>query len=204
MLSTILQRYWWMILIRGILAILFGILVFTWPGITLLSLVFVFGFYALADGIANIVTAIGGRREQEHWWLLLLLGLAGVALGVLTFLNPGITALALLFFIAIWAIVTGGLQIVAAIRLRKEIEGEFWLALAGAASVGLGVLLIARPGAGALAVLWIIGAYALAFGVILLILAFKARGFVKEVRAATAGLRGLSIVLPTDARRRAR
>ncbi len=189
MLSTILQRYWWMILIRGILAILFGILVFVWPGITLLSLVFVFGFYALADGIANIVTAIGGRREQEHWWLLLLLGLAGVALGVLTFLNPGITALALLFFIAIWAIVTGGLQIVAAIRLRKEIEGEFWLALAGAASVGLGVLLIARPGAGALAVLWIIGAYALAFGVILLILAFKARGFVKEVRAATAGLR---------------
>ena len=189
MLSTILQRYWWMILIRGILAILFGIMVFTWPGITLLSLVFVFGFYALADGIANIVTAIGGRREQEHWWLLLLLGLAGVALGVLTFLNPGITALVLLFYIAIWAIVTGVLQIVAAIRLRKEIEGEFWLALAGAASVGLGVLLIARPGAGALAVLWIIGAYALAFGVILLILAFKARGFVKEVRAATAGLR---------------
>jgi uncharacterized membrane protein HdeD (DUF308 family) len=189
MLSTILQRYWWMILIRGILAILFGILVFTWPGITLLSLVLVFGAYALVDGIANVVTAIGGRREQEHWWVLLLLGLAGVALGVLTFLNPGITALVLLFYIAVWAIVTGLLQIVAAIRLRKEIEGEFWLALAGAASVALGVLLIARPGEGALAVLWIIGAYAILFGVVLLILAFKARGFVKQVRSATANLR---------------
>jgi uncharacterized membrane protein HdeD (DUF308 family) len=189
MLSTILARFWWMILLRGILAILFGILVFAWPGITLLALVFLFGFYALADGIANVVTAIGGRREREHWWVLLLLGLAGVALGILTFLNPGITALVLLLYIAIWAIVTGLLQIMAAIRLRKEIEGEFWLALAGAASVGLGVLLIARPGAGALAVLWIIGFYAILFGVILLILAFKARGFVRDVRAATADLR---------------
>jgi uncharacterized membrane protein HdeD (DUF308 family) len=189
MLSTILQRYWWMILVRGILAILFGILVFTWPGITLLTLILLFGFYALADGIANVFTAIGGRREQEHWWVLLLLGLAGVALGVLTFLNPGITALALLFYIAIWAIVTGVLQIVAAIRLRKEIEGEFWLALAGAASAGFGLLLIARPGAGALAVLWIIGAYAIVFGVVLLILAFKARGFVRDLRSGVAGAR---------------
>jgi uncharacterized membrane protein HdeD (DUF308 family) len=189
MLSTILSRYWWMILVRGVLAILFGIMVFAWPGITLLSLVYVFGFYALADGIVNVVTAIGGRQEQEHWWVLLLTGLAGVALGILTFLNPGITALALLFYIAIWAIVTGVLQIVAAIRLRREIKGEFWLALAGAASVALGLLLITRPGEGALAVLWFIGGYAIVFGVILLVLAFKARGFVKDVRAAAAGLR---------------
>ncbi len=189
MFATILSRYWWVILIRGVLAILFGILVFAWPGISLLSLVFLFGLYALADGIASIVTAIGGRQEQENWWVLLLLGLAGVALGILTFLNPGITALVLLFYIGAWAIITGVLQIVAAIRLRKEIEGEFWLALAGAASVALGLLLFARPGSGALAVLWIIGAYALVFGVVLVILAFKARGFVKDVRAATADLR---------------
>ena len=189
MLSATLARYWWMIMLRGILAILFGIMVFAWPGITLLSLVFLFGFYALADGVANVVTAIGGRREQEHWWVLLLLGLAGVALGILTFLNPGITALALLFYIAVWAIVTGVLQIVAAIRLRKEIQGEFWLALAGAASVGLGLLLIARPGEGALAVLWIIGFYAILFGVVLLILAFKARRFVRDAREVAAGLR---------------
>jgi uncharacterized membrane protein HdeD (DUF308 family) len=189
MLSTILARYWWMILLRGILAILFGLLVFAWPGITLLSLVFLFGFYALADGIANVVTAIGGRGEQEHWWVLLLLGVAGGALGILTFLNPGLTALALLFYIAVWAIVTGVLQIVAAVRLRREIEGEFWLALAGAASVGLGLLLLARPGEGALAVLWIIGFYAILFGVVLLILAFKARAFARDVRGVSADLR---------------
>jgi len=189
MLSTILARFWWMILLRGILAILFGLLVFAWPGITLLSLVFLFGFYALADGIANVVTAIGGRGEQEHWWVLLLLGLAGVALGILTFLNPGLTALALLFYIAVWAIVTGVLQIVAAIRLRKEVEGEFWLALAGAASVGLGLLLLARPGEGALAVLGIIGFYAILYGVVLLILAFRARAFARNVREVAADLR---------------
>jgi uncharacterized membrane protein HdeD (DUF308 family) len=148
------------------------------------SLVLLFGAFALADGFGNVVTAFGGRREHENWWVLLLAGLAGIGLGVLTFLNPAITALVLLFYIAVWAIATGLLQIVTAIRLRKEIEGELWLALGGAASIAFGVLLIARPGAGALTVLWLIAAYAIAFGIILVILALKARGFAKRVEAA--------------------
>jgi uncharacterized membrane protein HdeD (DUF308 family) len=184
MFARILSRYWWMYLLRGAISILFGIMVFAWPGISLVSLVLLFGAFALADGFGNVVTAIGGRREHENWWVLLLAGLAGIALGVLTFFNPAVTALALLFYIAIWAIATGLLQIVAAIRLRKEIEGEFWLGLGGLASVAFGMLLIARPGAGALTVLWLIAAYAIAFGVIHIILAFKARGFAKRVEAA--------------------
>jgi uncharacterized membrane protein HdeD (DUF308 family) len=116
--------------------------------------------------------------------VLLLAGVAGIALGVLTFFNPAITALALLFYIAVWAIATGLLEIVAAIRLRKEIEGELWLGLGGLASVLFGLLLIARPGQGALAVLWLIAAFALVFGSMLVVLALKARGFAKRVEAA--------------------
>ncbi|HSF14097.1 MAG TPA: HdeD family acid-resistance protein [Vicinamibacteria bacterium] len=184
MFAKVLSRYWWMLLIRGAVSILFGIMVFAWPGISLFSLVLLFGAFILADGFGNVVTAIGGRNENENWWLLLLAGFAGVALGVLTFFNPGITALALLFYIAIWAIATGLLTIVAAIRLRKEIEGELWLGLGGLASVIFGLLLAARPGVGALAVLWLIAAYAVAFGLVLVILAFKARGFAKRIEAA--------------------
>lgn len=186
MLAKILSRYWWMILVRGVLAVLFGIMVFAWPGISLLSLVLLFGAFILANGFGNVVTAIGGRKEHENWWVLLLAGLAGAALGILTFFNPGLTALALLFYIAIWAIATGLLEIVAAIRLRKEIEGEFWMALGGLASVAFGMLLVARPGEGALAVLWLIAAYAVVYGATLIMLAFKARGFAKRLEAHAA------------------
>src|SRR5262245_16551347 len=157
MLADILSKYWWMTVLRGVIAILFGITIFARPGISLVSLVLVFGVFALADGIANVVTAVGGRKTHEGWWMLLLGGLAGIGVGLLTLVSPGVTALALLFYIAIWAIATGLIEIVAAIRLRKEIEGEFWLGLAGAASILFGVLLAARPGIGALAVLTIIG-----------------------------------------------
>jgi len=184
MFASILSRAWWMILLRGIVAILFGVMVFAQPGITLASLVFVFACFAVFDGITHVGTALGGGREQEHFWLLLLTGLAGIAIGVLTFTSPQITALALLFYIALWAIATGLMQIVAAIRLRREIEGEFWLGLAGAASVLFGLLLVTRPAAGALAVLWLIGSYALAYGVIVLVLGFKARAFARRVRGA--------------------
>jgi uncharacterized membrane protein HdeD (DUF308 family) len=181
MFAKILSTYWWMTLIRGILWVLFGIFVFAEPGISLLTLTLYVGALFLVDGVANMVSAIGGRKEQEHWWLLLLAGLAGVGVGLLTFMNPAITGLALLFYIAIWAIATGLLEIGAAIRLRREIQGEFWLILAGLVSVGFGVLLVARPIQGALAVLWIIGTFAIAFGVILVVLAIRARGFVKRL-----------------------
>jgi len=185
MLANILSRYWWMILLRGLAWLVFGILVFRQPAISLVTLTLLFGAFALVDGIANTVSAIGGRRENENWGVLLLTGLAGIAIGALTFYDPTITALGLLFYIAIWVTGTGLLQVVAGIRLRKEIEGEFWLILSGLVSIALGVFLVARPGAGALSVLWLIATYAIVFGVILVILAFRVRAFAQRLVAAS-------------------
>jgi uncharacterized membrane protein HdeD (DUF308 family) len=179
-LASILSRRWWLLLLRGLIAIAFGVVSWVQPGISLASLVLLFGAYSLADGVLNAWTALEGRREHEHWWVLFLEGLLGIGVGVLTFLAPALTALALLFYIAIWAIATGVLEIVAAIRLRKEIENEWMLIVAGLASVVFGVLLMAQPAAGALALLWLIASYAIFFGVLLVILAFKVRAFVAK------------------------
>ena len=179
-LASILSRRWWLLLLRGLIAIAFGVVSWVQPGISLASLVLLFGAYSLADGVLNAWTALEGRREHEHWWVLFLEGLLGIGVGVLTFLAPALTALALLFYIAIWAIATGVLEIVAAIRLRKEIENEWMLIVAGLASVVFGALLMAQPAAGALALLWLIASYAIFFGVLLVILAFKVRGFVAK------------------------
>ena len=135
---------------------------------------------------SNVVHAIGGRRNNEHWWILLLIGLCGIGVGLLAFSNPAITTLVLLFYVAIWAIGTGLLEIVAAIHLRKEIHGEFWLALAGLLSIAFGMLLVARPAAGVLSVLWLIAGYATAFGVMLVVLAFRVRGVGSRFAAARA------------------
>ncbi len=179
-LVSILFRNWWLLLLRGIAAIVFGIVTWLMPGISLAVLVLLFGAYALVDGILAVWMAITGRGAHEHWWALLLWGLVGIGAGILTFLAPQITALVLLFYIAIWAIATGVLEITAAIRLRREVPGEWVLVLAGLASVAFGVLLVARPEAGALALLWLIASYAIVFGVLLVILSLKARGMLKE------------------------
>jgi uncharacterized membrane protein HdeD (DUF308 family) len=168
----VLARNWWAIALRGLLAVLFGLAAFFWPGISLVVLVALFGAYALVDGIFAIVSAF----KTKDWWPLLLEGAAGIAAGALTFLWPGITALALVYVIAAWAIVTGIFEIIAAVRLRKEIENEWLLGLGGLASVVLGVIMIAAPGAGALGLVWAIGAYALVFGVTLIALGFRLRG----------------------------
>ena len=129
MLSNVLSRYWWMTLLRGVAWILFGIAMFAQPAISLVTLTLLFGFFALVDGVSNVASALGGRRV-DNWWVLLLWGLAGILVGVLTFLSPGVTALGLLYYIAIWAIATGILGIVTAVRLRKEIEansGSVWV-----------------------------------------------------------------------------
>jgi uncharacterized membrane protein HdeD (DUF308 family) len=181
-LASTLSRGWWLLLLRGVAAIVFGVLAWIQPGITLAVLVMFFGAYSLVDGILCLWTAISGPKGHEYWWLVLLEGLVGIGIGLLTFFAPGITALALLFYIAIWAIATGALEIAAAIRLRKEIENEWWLLLSGFASVLFGAVLAARPGAGALALLWLIGSYAMVFGILLLILAFKVRRFVGKLR----------------------
>jgi uncharacterized membrane protein HdeD (DUF308 family) len=174
MLRTV-THYWWMILLRGILAILFGIAAFIWPGLTIEVLVLLFGAYALVDGIFAVIVGIQQYGETERWWTALPEGIAGIVLGVLTLLWPGTTATVLLAFIAAWAIVTGVFEIAAAVWLRKVIEGEWALILAGALSVLFGVLLVLQPTAGALAIIWLIGAYAIVFGVLFSILAFELR-----------------------------
>jgi uncharacterized membrane protein HdeD (DUF308 family) len=183
-LAATISRSWWLMLLRGLVAIAFGVLTWVQPAVSLAALVLLFGVYALADGILAVWMAIGGRKDLEYWWVLLLWGLVGIGAGLITFSAPGITAVALLFYIAIWAIATGVLEIVAAIRLRREIQGEWWLILAGLASVAFGVILVWQPGAGALAVLWLIAAYAIVFGVLLVLLAIKSRGFVRTISKA--------------------
>jgi uncharacterized membrane protein HdeD (DUF308 family) len=183
-LGSILSRNWWLTVLRGLVAIGFGVLVFAKPGISLQVLVYLFGLYVLVEGILGVSLAIQARNTIDSWGLLLLWGLLGIAVGILAFVKPDITALALIFYIALWAIATGVLEIAVAIRLREVITNEWFLILAGLLSVAFGALLIARPDAGALAVLSLIGAYAILFGVLLLIFAFKVRGFVSRVTHA--------------------
>ena len=174
---VILAHNWWMLLIRGLLGLLFGVMCFVYPGLTLLVLAMLFGAYVLVDGVFAIVSAVSGPKGQKRWWVTLFEGIVGIIIGVLTFLMPVITALGLLFLIAAWAVVTGIFEIAAAVTLRKQITNEWLLILAGAASVLFGVLIAAMPSAGALAIVWWIGAYSIVFGVLLIVLSFRLRKF---------------------------
>ena len=173
----ILTRNWWVLAVRGALAVLFGLLALIWPGITVLALVLLFGAYALVDGVMALYTALfdRGRLGGRGGGWLVLEGVAGVLAAIGAVVWPGITALVLLYLIAAWALVTGVAEILTAIRLRREIEGEWLLILTGALSILFGLLAFLFPGAGALAVVWLIAAYAIAFGVVMLILAFRLR-----------------------------
>jgi uncharacterized membrane protein HdeD (DUF308 family) len=173
-----LARNWWVVLLRGLAGIIFGVLTFIWPELSFAALVLLFGAYAFADGVLALITAVR-QRGNDRWWLLVLHGILGMAIGVATVLWPGITALALLYLIAAWALVTGALEIAAAIRLRKVITGEWLLALAGVASVALGILLVLFPGPGAFALVIWIGAYALVAGVLLVMLAIRLRSWAR-------------------------
>jgi uncharacterized membrane protein HdeD (DUF308 family) len=169
---------WWLVLLRGIAAIIFGVLAFVWPVITLLTLTFLWGAFAVADGILALWGAITGPSGQmgSRVWLAIV-GIAGILAGLLAFAWPGVTALVLLLFIAVWAIIIGVMQIWGAIQLRKEIEGEWLLILSGLLSVAFGVLLLVQPGAGALAVVWIIGWYAILAGCIYIALAVRLKKY---------------------------
>jgi uncharacterized membrane protein HdeD (DUF308 family) len=172
---TALAQNWWLLLLRGIAAIVFGIFAFFWPGITLLTLTLLWGAYALADGVFALWAAIsgsGGGGAASRWWLALA-GIAGILSGVVAFFLPGMTALLLLMLIACWAIIVGALQIWGAIQLRKEIEGEWLLGLNGLLSIAFGAFVIVQPGAGALAVVWIIAGFAIIAGAIQIGLAFE-------------------------------
>jgi uncharacterized membrane protein HdeD (DUF308 family) len=187
-----LARHWWVIALRGLAAVLFGVLAFVWPGMTLAVLVLLFGAYALVDGILAIVVAV--RGGTDHRLFMGLEGVVGVLAGLATFVFPGLTALVLLYIIAFWAVLTGVLEVVAAVRLRRAITNEWGLIIGGVLSVLFGIVLIAAPGAGALAVVFVIGAYAVLFGVTLLMLWWRLRSHAQGLpaegqtsgRAATA------------------
>jgi uncharacterized membrane protein HdeD (DUF308 family) len=166
-------RSWKWMALRGVCAVLFGVLTLMWPGTSLLVLTLLFGAYAFVDGIVALVVAFKIRGAGRPMWVLLFIGIAGILAGIGAIVFPGMTALVLLMFIAAWAAIIGVFQIAAAIRFRREIKNEFWLALSGVLSLLFGVVLFLRPGAGALAVIWLIGAYATLFGILLLALAFK-------------------------------
>ena len=168
-----LGRNWGWIVLRGVAAVLFGVLAFVLPGITLAVLVIVWGAYALADGILSLIAAYRVRDQGKPFWSLVIVGLLGIAAGIVTFIWPGMTALLLLIFIAAWAIVMGIFQIIAAIRLRKEIQNEWLLGLSGVLSVLFGIIMFVQPGAGAIAVIWVIAAYAIVFGVLLIWLGLR-------------------------------
>jgi uncharacterized membrane protein HdeD (DUF308 family) len=181
MLQT-LTANWWALALRGLVAVLFGLLTFFLPGITLVTLVLLFGAYALVDGVFNVIAFF---RVASHQWALLIEGVVGIIAGVVTFAWPAITALALLYLIAFWAILTGIFEVIAGIRLRKTIANELLLLLMGVLSLLFGLLILFAPGAGALAIVLWIGAYALVFGVFLLALAFRLRGHRRLVAQPT-------------------
>lgn len=180
MLAT-MARNWWIVLVQGICAVLFGLLAIIWPGLTIGVLVLLFGAYALVDGVTEILAAIFGPERiamsdmGTPRWVRVITGVLGILAGIITFAHPGWSATALLLIIAIWAIVTGVMEIVFAIQFRREIPNEVWLIVGGAASVLFGILVILYPRGGALGVIWIIGIYAMLYGILLIVESFRLR-----------------------------
>lgn len=174
MLTTVCKR-WWVLMVRGIAAILFGICAIAWPGITLLYLVALFGIFSIVDGAAALVLGFRGEADGTVWWTMVTLGVLAIAAGITAFAWPGVTLLVLATIIAISAMVRGAFEIFAAITLRKEIDDEWILGLSGAMSVIFGALIMFRPGAGLLALTLLIGAYMLALGVFAIALALRLR-----------------------------
>jgi len=173
---------WWLAIVRGVMAIVFGLVAFLWPGATLFALVMLFGFYALADGFIAVAAGLTHTKDSPRWWVFLLEGLVGIAAGVATLVWPDVTTLALLAMIAAWAILTGMLEIAAAIRLLRAVTNEWRLAAGGLLSVALGVALILQPSAGSLAIIWIIAAYAVVFGVVWILLGLRLRNLDRMFR----------------------
>jgi uncharacterized membrane protein HdeD (DUF308 family) len=177
-----MARMWWAFLVRGLLAVAAGIVVLLVPGIGLSALILLFAAWMIADGVAELIGA-WRTRGQRNWWVGILEGIAGLVVGVIAVVVPGLTAVVLLYLVAAWAIVTGVLEIYAAIKLREEITGEVWMGLAGVLSVLFGLYLIIFPGAGILSLLWLVGIFAIAFGAFMLMLAWRLRGIHNRARA---------------------
>src|SRR6266513_6342643 len=170
-----LKRHWWVLVMRGICGIVFGVIALAYPGLALATLVLLFGAWVLIHGIFRIVGATAGRAADPDWGFHLIIGILGVAIGLLTFRAPGITALALIIYIAAWALMIGATEIALAIKLRREMKGEWFLILMGLLSIAFAVILLWNPLPGALALVWLIGSYAIAFGILAVILGFRLR-----------------------------
>jgi uncharacterized membrane protein HdeD (DUF308 family) len=168
-------RWWWTFILRGILAIAFGVLAFLAPLWGLAILVAIFGAWALIDGVTTVWTGIRTRDADRNWWLEIIEGVVSILAGLIALVLPGLAADVIRLLIAAWAIVTGVFQIWSAIRLRAEISGEFWLGLAGVASILLGVVLLVFPAAGVLGLVWLIGSAAIAIGLLMVILGWRLR-----------------------------
>ena len=173
-MSDALARNWWAVALRGLVAILFAIVTFAWPGVTMLSLVFVFAAYALVDGVFAIVAAVRSARQHERWGLLVLEGIVDLLAAAIAVAWPGLTILTFVLVVAAWALITGALMMIAAFRLNLD-HGRWWLVLGGLVSILYGVLLVIAPMVGAVVLTWWLGAYALVFGVLLLICAYRLR-----------------------------
>ena len=174
-IMRVMAANWWMVLLRGIAAILFGIVTLISPGLTLFALLMVFGAYAVFDGVMALVTAFQRRAEDDRWWAWALDGVLSIAIGLMALFWTGATALAFIIWMAIWGVIAGVFRIVAAIRLRHEIEGEWALALSGLLLVIWGVLMATLPAAGLLSLAWLIGTFAILIGLSLVVLAFHLR-----------------------------
>ena len=171
-LSAVLARNWWAVAIRGVVGMAVGVIAFVMPAATMLALVLLFAAYMLVDGVFAIIAAVRAARQHDRWGLVVLEGTVDIVAGIIAVLWPGITVLAFVLLVAAWAIVSGALMVAAAFHLNIE-HGRWWLVLGGAVSVAYGVLMIVAPLIGALVLTWWFGAYALVFGITLLILAFR-------------------------------
>ena len=185
MLSS-LTRHWWVAVLRGVIALGFGAAAFLWPGVSLAILISLFGAYVLVDGITTLLLGMRGAGSNERWWAAVLSGVVGVLAGVATFVQPASTALALVYVIAAWALVTGGLQIYAAIRLRELIADEWLLGLGGALSLLFGILLVAMPAAGVLTLVFLFGYYAIRAGLAQVGFGLRLRGLAQHLPHAAA------------------
>jgi uncharacterized membrane protein HdeD (DUF308 family) len=181
-----ITRNWWLFALRGVIAIILGVVALVRPEQMLQALVLVFGAFALVDGIFTVIAGVAARGSFERWWAVLLEGVAGMLIGVLTFIWPNITALVMVYFIAAWAIITGVFEIVAAIQLRRMITGEWGMILSGLLSMIFGVLLFVFPSAGAVSMVWMIGIYAILFGITLIVFAFRLQSLRREFEPAAA------------------
>lgn len=179
---NIIEKRWWVFALRGLIAVALGIIALVNPGIALLTLIIIFGIYSFVDGLFDVIISISNRKDNEKWWALLIAGIASVVIGVISLTNPSITGIALVYLIAAKALINGVLEIAAAIELRHFIEGEWMMVISGILSILFGIVLFASPNQGALAMLWVIGIFAIVIGIWLIIFAFHLRSKIKKIK----------------------